>query len=695
MATRVPHVKTRASVLVSDGSLRIDTFADRNSEGLTIPEVFKAEILQEPKIIDGVRGKEGELILSFGGDTVGWIDENGHLWIQPGVNDNPNRYSVDGPTGDLWYEYKRMAYAVSYKKGDYKHYNDTSTVEPENVLSAPGDVLDVIVNAAISGVAVLSALVDTLEGVTAARTVAKTFRVSTDGIFWSDWKELTDAALAEDSYRVERALHIQVRYTREGVDDGVDIVFRSLYITGNVQERSIVAPTVESSIFGSLMGSDEPFRIEENLFKKLYHRGIIPRYIERGDNFSYEEDEDYVILFSAIAKFFAYLIAFFKRFENIRGDYEMLLEQVRGLGLFFDEGNISLEDLQYLAQNYYSQIQQRGTALIFTRRGETLPDGSVAATDGELIRLLHSTVADELIIANVPYYKMGWCMRNSSPIYRGTCRVDKLNKTLEDTQDFQSLKNYPTVQEGKSALSIETIDGRSVVAVRNQNGVGVAGIGRAVGSEEAPVQKYLITADPNISYEIDFSFNIRSASNNSALTLNFGVEGFDASMNKLQDAFVDMTDSPSDGTFFAQGMQIWKRGTWYYVRGIIHAYSTAAALVPTTTNMGVGTNLIFNNPFMKYIMPRVLISSAAGATSVVDIWDYKVRPLAWGKSILPMKNGERGNSRSLGFIQAINFRYTFARNNNNGKSQQEITDIIEKYMYPYNKTDLFVLTGGL
>ena len=58
------------------------------------------------------------------------------------------------------------------------------------------------------------------------------------------------------------------------------------------------------------------------------------------------------------------------------------------------------------------------------------------------------------------------------------------------------------------------------------------------------------------------------------------------------------------------------------------------------------------------------------------------------------RNGNPANSHSLGFVQARDFMYTYARNNNNSLSQEEITDIIEKYLYPYGKTDMFVFAGG-
>ena len=75
------------------------------------------------------------------------------------------------------------------------------------------------------------------------------------------------------------------------------------------------------------------------------------------------------------------------------------------------------------------------------------------------------------------------------------------------------------------------------------------------------------------------------------------------------------------------------------------------------------------------------------------IWDYKIRPLVRGTNILPLKDGTI-NSHSLGFIQSSRIFYAYVRNNNNSQSQDEITDIIEKYLLPFNVTDIFVFMSN-
>jgi hypothetical protein len=143
------------------------------------------------------------------------------------------------------------------------------------------------------------------------------------------------------------------------------------------------------------------------------------------------------------------------------------------------------------------------------------------------------------------------------------------------------------------------------------------------------------------------------------------------------------------GEFFDLDLSQVRRDIWYHVRGVVHAYS--AEFFESTTNIGRGSDLIFNNFFTKYFLPNIIIESEGSAD--VDIWDYKVRPLVRGKNIMPLRDGST-DSRSLGFIQASPMFYTYFKNNNNSLSIEEITDIIEKYLYPFNSINLFTIISN-
>ena len=90
MRTEV-SVKTRTEV-DKNGDFLVSCFSDMNEDGTTTPVLFKSEVLSAPKIIDNTKGKEGELMLSYVGDKVGEINDNGNLILDV-ENDDVNKYN--------------------------------------------------------------------------------------------------------------------------------------------------------------------------------------------------------------------------------------------------------------------------------------------------------------------------------------------------------------------------------------------------------------------------------------------------------------------------------------------------------------------------------------------------------------------------------------------------------------------------
>lgn len=546
-----------------------------------------------------------------------------------------------------------------------------------------GDALTITVKPRQKGTATLSGFSDNLLGLTADRTVLREFRIVEDDLFYTDWMELTADSI--QGKEVKQNDVIEVRYTRQGTDASGEIEFQDITFTGDFEPEIIYSPILDSSMFSSIAWTDETERLAKNLFKKLYFRGIIPIYVLRGDNVDNVEDEDYIALFYSIAKFYAIMACFFKRFENFYNDEELMLEWVRQNGINFDESTITLEQLQFLARHLYDEIRRRGTKMIFNYEGDVV-NGKPSEVDGEFIRLIRSKRSDELIYETIPLHKLGWCLGVSSPIYRGTCSARLLNKTRENTEDFQNISNYQTFSTNGS-VSITSTDGRKCLLIRNPGGS--SGLGRREGDIDTDVTDKIYIADPDMDYEVTFMFKIQSRS--SIARLYFGVEGFDASQNKLLDAFVTTNNSEITEMFLnGQDLHKFITNKWYFVRGIIHAYSSNT-VENVKLNIGFGNNLSFNNRFLKYILPKIYISSS-GSTSVY-VWNYKIRPLVRGTNILPLRNG-RENSHSLGFIQSPKIFYSYFRNNNNSQSEEEITDIIERYLLPFNVTDILQFIGS-
>jgi hypothetical protein len=556
----------------------------------------------------------------------------------------------------------------------------------DNILHQVGDVLVITIDAKITGKVNITNFVDDLDGITESRRVEKEFRISEDGLFWGDWKTLTSENLSEESYIVDGILFIQVRYTRVGEDVSGEITFNNIDFSGSREEIQFIAPTINSSIFANIIGSDGTKHLERNLFKKLYYRGIIPKYIIRAENNDKKEDRDYIDLFFSIARFFAMIFRFFKRFENFRNDYDLLREQVRQYGIYFDESNITLEELQFLAQNIFDQIRQRGTDMMFKRKGYVLPSGNEVEMDGEFLRLCRIKEMDELLYEYIPLEKVGWCMRQCSPMYRGTCMSVGLNKTKEMSSNFINLDDFYLSKTGNdSYYTIAQWNDKRVLHLSTRNN-GVVGLGRQSDSEDA--SDYLYIADSKLDYEITFAFALEGFQD---ATIEFGVEGFDSRKNKLNDAFITLDGLQITETFANIGTTNRLHSLMYYVRGRIHSYSTQF-VQGDKLNIGEGKNLCFNNPFVKYILPKIQVTSSSQAS--ILIYDYKIRPLVRGTNIIPLRDGSI-NNHSLGFIQSSYLFYAYIRNNNNSLSEAELTDIIRKYLLPFNVTDIMIFLSKI
>lgn len=93
MRTQV-SVKTITEVEQSSGLFLINCFSDMNDDGSITPSIYKSQVLEKPMIIDNTSGKEGELMLSHSGDTVGNINADGELIIEP-QGDDPNKYEKE------------------------------------------------------------------------------------------------------------------------------------------------------------------------------------------------------------------------------------------------------------------------------------------------------------------------------------------------------------------------------------------------------------------------------------------------------------------------------------------------------------------------------------------------------------------------------------------------------------------------
>lgn len=661
-------VKTVTKVYKNDGTFHIAGIPDLTVNGTKVPFIYDAELVsrQNGVIVDNVEGKEGELLITYEeGVSDATLNENGELIIDVQEPDTTSRYSRGG------------------QDDVYLRYDDYSL--SDDYVITPGNSITIRLIARLSGTLQFTDLFDNM-----TPNITREYCISDDGgmLFteWEDKNTFMARTIMTDGIAV-----LMIRCTNT-LD--YDVTFQTFTATGTITNMVFDAPTYRASMFNGLIGRPDFTRYEDNIFKKLYFRGIIPVYVTRCENRDPDEDRDYIDLFKSVARFFTLFIQFFKRWEGMRYDYDLLLEQVRQYGIYFNEETVTLEELQYLVQNLMSQAQQRGTKMIFTRKGETLPNGTTAQIDGEFIRLLKNNVWDDLMYDEMKLWETGWVMHRCSPMYKGTLQSSNLNKTPAAPngdfvgQTYNVLSKYIVTLEG--ATGELSTDGDKRVFRMYGTSVKCAGFGRKDESvtPSALSEKNLYLVDCELDYEVCFAFKINNEDDDyNGIEFLFATEGFDKNKKFVQDAFTSIDGSTVTQQFWKQDLKIWKNKLWIFARGIIHAYGSKS-VYGTHTNLGIGTDLTFNNSRVKYILPKIQIVSQSGVNINYSVWNYAIRPLVRGNNIIPLKTARTYDAKSFGFIQANNFTFTYARNNNNALSDDELAVIIERYLYPMDTTNM-------
>lgn len=534
------------------------------------------------------------------------------------------------------------------------------------------------------------------------------FRTVSNSTIYSDWSLVGKQRVAVKQhtfeYLVKRGQILQIKFVRskDEVEGAIEFVkFHTDAGTYKLVGRE--TPTLDSSMFAGVNADQSIINLENNLFKKLYYRGIVPNYIKRSDNRSLSEDGDYISLFSAIARFFALIIKFFKRWENLVNDEEMLKELLRNYGIKFNESKVTMSELKHLTKNIYNEFSKRGTKEMFLFAGDTRSDGTTADVDGEFIRLIQAKSYTELLIENIPKTEMGWCLGKSSPMYRGLSNdCYDLNKWGVNKMLYDNLDEYESKFLHFGGTGIGDVragyDGRTIYWLGNQQysgGFDIVGIGRRKISVDA--NSYMIPVDACMDYEITIA--IRRITNRDA-TLMAYVEGFNEDKKKLPDSFITpdkstviMTVHPDDediicGNFFNNeqngvfSLNNLNTDCDYHIRFIIKAYASEPQS-ECALNIGFGNELHFNNAFVRYILPTILVTGAK-----IEVFNIHMRPLVRGTNINRIIGENSNNCFSLGFLQTSKFVHMYLRNKNTTMSEQDVEDFINRYMTPYSGTNL-------
>jgi len=536
----------------------------------------------------------------------------------------------------------------------------------ENRATEAGDVLVIKTTVPVVGIVALLSFMDTTSGETTETYFQKTFRYSRDGgMSFSEWMELTTINVQGIIIEKIDYFIIEFRYKRIGTEG--ELAFSDVTLEGTYEPLNYTV--FNNSIFSEFFTPNSAPVLEWalNVLEKLYRQGIVPNYVTRGKQSS--DDRDYIAYWFTVTHFFAILVYFARQFESIQTNTLLMREFVKGRGIYM-RCNPSIDELQYIFDNYISELQDRGTKQIYRKSGELLRQTPItyyygepiggeliyADADGELRRLLDNLTTDELIFAYTTRGELGWCIGRSSPLYMGADGIMNLIKGYEFGEDVEDLEKYPLVNSDYIMLQSGKIQ---ITGLPNnaQAGIGVEGSFSTLGSKA-------LVVDPSLSYEISFKV---TKTENAIEDLTFGVALFDE--NGISVSPTRITDGYDDALFFEQ-KTLNKADVEYWVRGVLHAYNTL--LIPTdvlTIGFGQGLRMRSN---VRYLVPIILVENYTGSTltDVIQIRDVKIRPAQlWF---------------SRGLLSARNLIIGFLKNRNVELNNSQVEKIINEELIPYN-----------
>ena len=517
----------------------------------------------------------------------------------------------------------------------------------ENRVTEDGDVLVIKPDVPSVGLIALYNFVDTTSGESETDYFLKEFRYSINGgLTFSDWTELTIPNLEGVSISKENQFIIEYRYTRVGDTSEVELEFQDILVSGETE--SLPYPIYNSTYFKKFFEVNNiyVFGWALNVLEKLYQKGILPEYMERGYSTNNAlEDQDFIVFWNSVTHFFAILVYFARRFRDITLYPDILESFLMSRGI--DVGTAPIEDLVAIFEDYVAEVGKRGTYQVVDKKSS----GDVI--DGELTRLLNYSHPDELIFAHVAPHEVGWCIGRSSPVWPGTEKIINLVKGYEFTEEVEDLSKYPLFD----GAYISLVNGE--IVINNVPNSSFSGISYDLDEDK------LIPVNKNLDYEI--SFMCRTTNINTPIT--FGADGFSSSVSPLN--FLSAFSGVSLNDFFNKSTML--TDSVYFIRGIIYNQNydknIDTGFLPQIAP-GV-TNLKFDpNTDIKYIVPKIGIDNTSIASTHLAISNVKIRPLR-----LPFTRGQLGMK---------NIMMLYAANNNFYTSLQRVENKIRSTIIPAN-----------
>lgn len=332
------------------------------------------------------------------------------------------------------------------------------TFNTTNNFNQIGDLFDFDIEVPLRGWANLQSISLSTTGTTVGRFLSVFVSYSIDGVNYTSFEPLSSAIFVP----IKSDFIVKIRLIRAGVDNTGTLALSSITLNGDFQQSYYDVWDLSGTVFSEIKYEDERFnKIWLNLFEKVYKDGVLPKYMERSDGLTPDEEEGFVEYWKSQCMFWALAIEMaYRKIEGLMDSRAELLEYLKQKTFFFCEDDITLEQLQFIAQNTFDEMRQRGTHLIHFRTnvppGYTdpiyvIPTDLEKKVDGELLRYLCHDVLREHVLGYLPRLDSGWLADRFSPNYFAFPHV-ALNKAPENTSDFVDLSNFVVINPSQTYI---------------------------------------------------------------------------------------------------------------------------------------------------------------------------------------------------------------------------------------------------
>lgn len=333
----------------------------------------------------------------------------------------------------------------------------SKTYHPLLQFNAIGETKDFSIEVPLRGWNQLSSISVNGTGITSSRYTDIYVSYTIDGINYSNYQSISTITVP-----IKSDFIVKVRLIRAGVDTSGVIVINSIVLNGNYMQSYYDVWNMSGTMFSDVLYEDERWnKLWINLLTKIYKEGIVPEFIERGADV-YPADKDYIEFWKYQCMFWALSVELaFRKIEGVLENKEDLISYLKQKTVLLCEEHAQLDELQFICENLWDEIRQRGTHMIHYKNNVPLGGGATTYTipyniekpiNGELLRYLCFDRLKEFVYAYYPRHLSGWTLDLTSPNYFGYTEQIQINKAPEFTQDFESLDGFTVYNDNATYI---------------------------------------------------------------------------------------------------------------------------------------------------------------------------------------------------------------------------------------------------